>query len=112
MLAKLKVAVLALALAVSGCISNGLPDEVTPEQQYYAVLADYNQAKRVILAYVRLPSTSYDQKVAIAELVIRIDGRIEAFVRVQFAAASGDYAFIISEINKAVLELRIYTAGG
>lgn len=98
----------AVALA---CVSVGLPEGATPAHRYYAALADYNQAKRVVLAYVGLPETSLSSAQAVVETVKATDLQVRKFEALRVAGSALDSNYeriaIVLEVAAAGLRARI-----
>ena len=106
--------VVGVAWLVAGCVSSGLPRGADYRHRYFAGLADYNQAKRTALAYVRIPDTPRENAVEIVEIVREADEKIREFEEVRRAIeapGADDYARVITAVEIAVSKLRDYIGG-
>ena len=112
MLNRLRIFSLALVAAFAfGCVSNSLPEDADYRHRYYAAFADYNQAKRVALAYVRLESTPDEHVFAIHTAVLRTNMEIIRFeeLRRDVQAKRIDYVRVITMASEL---LRAYAVRG
>ncbi len=109
---RLRLLALALIVGVAwigiACVSAGLPEGADYQHRYFASLADYNQVKRAILAYVALPDTSSEAADLVVDVVKRTDLRVQSFetLRRSGGAVESDYARIALVLELAANELR------
>jgi len=105
---KIRLWALALAFAVSACVSTGLPDGATYEHRYFAAVADYNQAKTVALAYVSLEETPFKHVKAVVDVVERVDARLREFERRRRLGGTlePDFVHITTVLKVAVGKLK------
>jgi hypothetical protein len=98
--------------ATYGCVSTDLPDDADYRHRYFAVLADYNQAKRAALAYVQIPATPVEHIDAILSVINRADQRIRQFEATRRVSEllEAEYTSITSLVTIAADQLRSYAA--
>lgn len=72
--------VLALLFSVS-CVSAKLPKNASAEHGYYAAVADYNQAKRIMVEYLDEVPQSVAEEVL--KIVLKTDKALKYFERVR-----------------------------